>query len=334
MKLNKTLTTFASLVVAGGLALSAHSKTFRVAMGDGGGGSQEYGAIKLNEKFSELTNGKYKLKLFGSSQLGSEQETVNDVAAGTLDFSILAANNLSPFAPKLGVVSLPYIFTSLDQAETITQGPIGKEIIQSVLEDANVRIVAWTYAGFRRFTNSKKPVTKPSDLKGLVVRVPKNKIMIETYKAWGINPTPMAWSEVPTALQQAVVDGQDLSYSGIYSMKFHEYQKHLTEINYLLLMEPIIMSESAYKKLSASEKDALAKAGDYASKESAAYLRKNEARIKGILGKHLKIAMPANNEKEWINLAVSKVWPQFYEEVGGKSFVNKVLKAVGRDPVK
>ncbi|WP_289460437.1 TRAP transporter substrate-binding protein DctP, partial [Klebsiella pneumoniae] len=87
---------------------------------------------------------------------------------------------------------------SAEEAKILTTGPLSKELTANTIRDAKVRIVGWTYTGFRVLTNSKKPVTTLEDLKGLKIRVPKNEIMIATYQAWGINPVPMAWSETFT----------------------------------------------------------------------------------------------------------------------------------------
>ena len=216
---------FVTLTLMIALSCPASAKTWKIAVGDSGGSPQEQTGLKFAEVLERETKGKYKATLFLNGQLGSEQDTVNDCAMGTLDFSLLAINNVTPFSPTVGSLSLPYVIQSLEEAEKITQGPIGEELTANTLRDAGVRIIAWTYTGFRVLTNSKKPVRTLEDLKGLVVRVPKNAIMIDTYKSWGINPTPMAWSETFTALQQKVVDGQDNPYMTVYAMKFYEIMK-------------------------------------------------------------------------------------------------------------
>ncbi|MFA0350324.1 TRAP transporter substrate-binding protein, partial [Vibrio sp. 10N.222.55.C6] len=131
---------------------------------------------------------------------------------GLLDFSVLAINNVTPFSPTVGLLTMPYVIQSAEEAVLLTQGQVGQDLVDNTIRDAGVRIVGWAYSGFRVLTNSKKPVASPEDLKGLVIRVPRNEIMIASYQAWGVNPTPMAWSETFTGLQQGVVDGQDNPY--------------------------------------------------------------------------------------------------------------------------
>ena len=189
-------------VAALALAVPAAATEYRVAVGDGAGGTQEALGLAFIAALEEQSGGEMTGKLFLNGQLGDEQDTVTAAATGTLDFSILAINNITPFSPSVGTLTLPYVILSQDDAEAITQGEVGQQMIDQTIEDAGVRIIGWGYSGFRVLTNSKKPVSTVEDLQGLVVRVPKNEIMIATYKAWGINPTPMAWSETFTGLQQ------------------------------------------------------------------------------------------------------------------------------------
>ncbi|WPC06004.1 TRAP transporter substrate-binding protein [Pseudomonas benzenivorans] len=309
------------------------AKTFRVAVGDAAGGTQHELGLKFAEEFKARTGGQHDAKLFLNGQLGSEEDTINNAAMGTLDFSILAINNVTPFSPSVGVLTLPYMIQSLDDAKTLTQSEIGQGLIDNTVRDAGVRIIGWAYSGFRVLTNSKQPVTRVEDLQGLQIRVPKNEIMIDTYRAWGINPTPMAWSETFTGLQLKVVDGQDNPYITVAAMKFDEVQKYVTNIRYLFSIEPLVVSESVFQEQSAEVQQAILEAGKAATAHSEAWLVAQEGKIKQELtAKGMLIADPANGEQEWIELAVSKVWPKYYDQLG-KDQLNTALKALGRDPI-
>jgi len=313
------------------VADEAAAKSFKVAVGDAHGSAQHELGTKFAEEFKARTNGKHKVKLFLNGQLGSEQDTVNEAAIGTLDFSILAVNNITPFSPTVGVFSLPYVILSLDEAVKLTQGEVGKELVENTIRDAGVRIIGWTYTGFRVLTNSKKPIKTLADLKGMVIRVPKNEIMIESYKAWGINPTPMAWSETFTALQQKVVDGQDNPYLTVHSMKFYEVQKYVTNVRYIFSIEPLIVSESVFQDQKEDVQKAILEAGMAATKHSEQFLRDSEASIKkDLIAKGMEISDPADGEKEWIDKATKAVWPKFYDSIGGKDKLDRVLKILGR----
>lgn len=322
------------LAVSALLTTNVMAANFKMAIGDGEGSAQEALGQKFAELFTEKTNNKHKVNLFLNGQLGGEQETVNATAMGVLDFSVVASNNLAPFSPSVGILSLPYIFENLDQAAKTVQGPIGEELTQNTIRDTGVRILGWTFSGFRVLSNSKKPITQLSDLDGMIVRVPKNEIMIDTYKAWGINPTPMAWNETFTALQQRVVDGQDTPYTTIYAMKFGEVQKYITDLHYIFLLEPLVVSESIFQDQSQQTQMAMIEAGKEATAYSLEWLKSTEVSIKKeLVDKYGMELLTLTDEDKWAKAAQDKVWPKFYESVGGKDKINDLLTYLGRDNI-
>ena len=328
------ITTVLSLTAGLMFSASTLAANWNIAVGDGGGSAQEALGLKFIEQLEANTGNKHSAKLFLNGQLGSEQDTVNDAAIGTLDFSILASNNLAPFSPTLGILSLPYIFENLDQAVQTVEGPIAAELIENTIRDSGVRIIGWTYSGFRVLSNSKRPIQKLADLDGVVVRVPKNEIMIDTYKSWGNNPTPMAWSETFTALQQGVVDGQDTPYTTIYAMKFGEVQKYISDLHYLFLLEPLIISESLFQDQNEETQKAILAAGESATDYSLSWLKEKETIIKEeLVSKYGMQIDTLQDEAEWAKKAQEAVWPKFYESVGGKDKVNALLTSLGRDKI-
>jgi len=332
LKRAKTITTvFAAtaLLMMGNSIATA--KTYKMAIGDAQGGTQYAMSEKFSQLFNEKTDGKHKVSMFPNGQLGSEQDTINDASMGTLDFSTLAINNLTPFSPSVGVLTLPYVILGLDDAVKLTRGDVGKELIENTIRDSGVRIVAWAYSGFRVLTNSKKPVSTVEDLKGLIIRVPKNEIMIACYQAWGSNPTPMAWSETFTALQQKVVDGQDNPFITVSAMKFYEVQKYVTTIRYIFSLEPLVISESVFQGLKPELQTAVLEAGQEATLFSEQYLKDSEEAImKDLQAKGMVITAPADDEKEWIEKATTTVWPKYYDSIGGKEKLDHVLNVLGR----
>lgn len=321
----------AMCLMLGGAAFAGE---YRIAVGDGAGGTQEALGKAFVAALEKESGGAMTGKLFVNGQLGDEQDTVTAAATGTLDFSILAINNITPFSPSVGTLTLPYVILSQDDAEKVTQGEVGLQMVEQTIEDAGVRIIGWGYSGFRVLTNSKKPVSTVADLQGLVIRVPKNEIMIETYKSWGINPTPMAWGETFAALQQKVVDGQDNPYMTVNAMKFYEVQKYITDLRYIFSIEPLIISEALFESLSEEEQQHVLAAGEAATHASAAFLREQESKIReDLVARGMEITKPADDEKEFMDLATKNVWPKFYDQIGGVEVLNGVLASLGRDPV-
>ena len=323
-----------SALMLAGTALPGHAQTaFRIALGDAAGSAQDELAKAFVEELETRTDGDYTAELFLNGQLGDEQATVNDAAMGLLDMSILAINNVTPFSPTVGLFTLPYVIQGVDDAEKLVNSDLAQELIDNTVRDAGVRILGWSYTGCRVLTNSKKPVKTVEDLQGLVIRVPKNEIMISSYNAWGINPTPMAWSETFTALQQGVVDGQDNPYLTVNAMKFYEVQKYITDICYVFSLEPLVVSEGLFQSQPPEVQEAMLAAGKAATEHSAQFLRDSEASIKeSLVSEHgMEIDEPADNEQEWIDKAIKAVWPAHYDSIGGKEKLDQALEILGRD---
>ena len=316
-----------------GIALAScegsSSKSWNIAVGDGGGSTQEALGKRFAELVRERTAGEYDITLFVNGQLGSEQATVVDASMGTLDFAIVGSNNLAPFSPTLSVLSLPYVFENSDQTRRVIEGPIARKLAENTLRDANVRILAWTYSGFRVLTNSRRPVTAIGDLEGLIIRVPKNEVMIENYRSWGINPTPLAWSETFPALQQKVVDGQDSPILAIRSMKFGEIQQYLTQLHYMFQLEPLIVSESLFRQLPTEVQGILVEAGIEATTYSFNWLQQQEQEARNELTEQYGMQIDVlTDEDEWARRARERVWPKFYDQVGGKGAVDELLRTI------
>lgn len=314
-------------------SVGSMAATWKMAIGDAAGGAQYELGEKFAQEVAERTDGKVTINLFPNGQLGSEQDTINNASMGMLDLSILAINNITPFSPTVGVLTLPYVIHNAEEAKLLTQGEVGQELAENTIRDAGVRILGWAYSGCRRLSNSVRPVASPKDLDGLVIRVPKNEIMISSYQAWGVNPNPLAWSETFTALQQGVVHGQDNPYITIDAMKFYEVQNHITDSCYVFSLEPLVMGEGAFQSLDADMQATVIEAGKAATEHSYNYLNEQEEGIKKrLVEEHgMTITQPANDEKEWIEQA-SSIWPKFYKSIGGKDKLDEVLAALGREP--
>lgn len=285
-------------------------------------------ADKFKELCEKYSGGKIKVNVYGGAQLGSEEDNVQGCSTNMIQMTTLAVNNLTPTAKVVGFMTLPYAFPKIEDAYKLFKNPFMDEVNKTVISQANVRAVSWLVGGYRVFTNSKKEVRTPDDLQGLKVRVPKNKIMISSYKAWGVNPVPMGWTETFNALQQKVVDGQDNPHIVNAASKFYEVQKYITNIHYILWTGPNIISETFFKKLPADLQKAVVKAAQESAKYEWDFVAKKEAAaLKECLDHGMKMIDPADGEKEWIKRART-IWPEMYADIGGKEFVDKAVAVI------
>ena len=240
--------------------------------------------------------------------------------------------NLVPFEKKLGLLTLPYLFANLNEVVAGTNGAPA-ELLNKYATEAGFRILTWTYTGFRFISNDKHPITKLSDMKGLKFRVPQSAVMIATYKAFGAIPSLIPWSMTFNALQSGDVDGQCYGYIGFRAMKFNEAnQRYLTEVHYTYHLQPLVISERVFEKLTPEVRQILIDAGKYAQEKSLLFqVEQAEASKRELVAGGLKVSQ-LEDEEQWKKVAIEKVWPEMADFVGGKDAINEYLKACGKQP--
>ena len=223
------------------------------------------GATVFGEQLDKLTNGKYTVKQFPANALGGEREMVEGAQIGTVDVVITSTGPVGNFVPDTLITDIPFLFKNYEHAHAVLDGPIGQEILDKFPEHDLIGLV-WTENGFRNLTNSKHAVKEPEDAAGLKIRTMENPVHMEAFSKIGILPTPMAFPELFTALQQGTVDGQENPIGVIVSAKFSEVQKYLSLTNHVYSPAVIIVSPSVWDGLSDEEKAAFKEAGKAAAK--------------------------------------------------------------------
>ena len=223
------------------------------------------GATVFGEQLDKLTSGKYTVKQFPANALGGEREMVEGAQIGTVDVVITSTGPVGNFVPDTLITDIPFLFKNYEHAHAVLDGPIGQEILDKFPEHDLIGLV-WTENGFRNLTNSKHAVKEPEDAAGLKIRTMENPVHMEAFSKIGILPTPMAFPELFTALQQGTVDGQENPIGVIVSAKFSEVQKYLSLTNHVYSPAVIIVSPSVWDGLSDEEKAAFKEAGKAAAK--------------------------------------------------------------------
>ena len=221
------------------------------------------------------TGGRYKIQNFYAGALGAERESVEAVQLGTLDMVMTSTGPLPNFVPEVAILDIPFLFRDYAHARAVLDGPIGQDLLAK-FEAKGLKALAWGENGFRHMTNSKRAVQGPGDLNGLKLRTMENPIHIQAYKGFGIIPTPMAITEVFTALQQGTVDGQENPLSVIQSQKFDQVQKYLSLTGHVYSPAVILMSKAGFEKLPPADKQHLLDAAKEAVKANRARIDLDE----------------------------------------------------------
>ena len=216
------------------------------------------------------TGGCATVQVFPGETLGTEQEMIEAVQLGALDMTLSGGGALSNVDPLFGATTMPFLFSSFEQAEAALDGPFGDRLKERALAKG-LKVLTFSELGFAQITNSKKPIKSADDLYGLKMRSPKEATLIATFESLGATVTPMPFSEVYLALSQKVVDGQFNPLDAIYENKFHEVQDYLALVNIFYYNTVLSMSKSVWDGLDADTQAILLEGGKAARKAALDY---------------------------------------------------------------
>ncbi|MBW1979740.1 MAG: TRAP transporter substrate-binding protein [Deltaproteobacteria bacterium] len=234
------------------------------------------GAEQFVKLVEQQTDNRFNIRIFPNKQLGSERSLVEQLQIGSIDLVVTSTGPLGGFVPKMSVVDLPFLFRNTTHVDHVLEGPIGRSLLAE-LEKAGIKGLAFWENGFRNLTNNRRPILKPADCRGLVIRTMENEVHLDSFRLLGANPTPMAWGEALTALKQGTIDGQENPINIIYSHGLYDFQKYLALTAHFYSPALLLMNLKKYQSLSPEDRQAFLSAAAAAGKMEKAYIRKNEA---------------------------------------------------------
>jgi tripartite ATP-independent transporter DctP family solute receptor len=260
--MKRSLITLALLAV--GMVSAQAQTTIKIGYATSATSHYGVGTTAFCDDIEKGTQGRYKCQQFPSSALGGEREMIEAVQLGTLDFVNTSTGPVGNFVPEVKIVDIPFLFRDYDHARKVMDGPIGQDILTKFPSKGLIAL-SWTENGFRHMTNNKRAINKPEDASGLKMRTMENKVHMDGYRAFGIQPTPMAFPEVFGALQQGTVDGQENPIPVILASKFSQVQKHLSLTGHVYSPALIITSPRFMNKLSEADKKVFYEAAKHAT---------------------------------------------------------------------
>ncbi len=285
------------------------------------------GLVKFKEIVEEKTGGQVTVEIFPNGTLGSERDMIEGLQMGSIDIVVTSTGPVINFVPEMGVVDLPFIFSNTEHAYKVLDGEVGQELLQK-FDDIGIKGMAFWENGFRHLTNSKRPVESVEDIKGLKIRTMENEVHQEAFKTLGAIPTPMAWGEVFTALQQGTIDGQENPIPIIYTMNIYEVQKYLALTGHFYSPALLLMSQKTFDKLTPEQQEICASAAI----EAAAYERQKineqtEEQLSLLEEKGMVITRPDVQALREATMAV-------YEKYEGKFGKDRIQRILDADPNK
>ncbi len=239
-----------ALGIAVALAFAAPASAEEIVIGTNGkpGNPRVTAAEMFGELLAQESRGAHTVKVAHSATLGDDRQMLKSVRLGTMHITVNSDGPVAEIVPELNAFGLPYLFSSLPQAWEVLDGPIG-DGIAAELEGKGYVVLGWWDNGIRKITHTSKPIATPDDIKGMKIRTPQSQVTIDAFTALGANPAPLAFSELPAALQSGVFEGQENPLANIYSSKLHELTPYIALSNHKYEMAPVLASKRWWDRL-------------------------------------------------------------------------------------
>jgi tripartite ATP-independent transporter DctP family solute receptor len=252
----QTLLALAAATLAFPLAAQAQVTKLTLGHGAAPGNPRHEAAVKFAEALKAKSGGRIEVQVAPSAQLGDDAAMVTALRTGALDMSANSQGAVANAVPEYAAYGMPFLFSSAGQAFKLLDGPLGKELSDKSAEKGLVVLGYWDN-GIRHMTNSKRPITKVEDMKGLKMRTPPDTVLVDIMQSLGAEAQQIKFAELYVALQQGVVDGQENPLMNIHASKLYEVQKHLALTSHQFQMTPFLMSKRSWDKLSEADRKAV-----------------------------------------------------------------------------
>ena len=271
---------------------------------------------KFKEEVDKNSNGQIEVSLHPNGELGGDREMIEAVQIGSLDGVISSSAVLGNFTSLVNVLDFPFLFRDQDHAYKVLDGEIGDEIAAAI-EGSGLKLIAWPENGFRNITNSQRPIKSLEDIKDLKIRTQENKVIVDSFTEYGASPTPMSFTEVFSALQQGVVDGQENPLSIVVSSKLYEVQKYLTISNHLYGAAPFTMNKELFDGLSPELQKVIQDAAYLARDHQRQYIADMDAEfLKEIEAQGMEIVQSEDFDRKGFEEASEEIYKKYEKEYG------------------
>ncbi len=273
------------------------------------------GAQKFSDLVAQKSSGKIKVTLFPGAVLGSDQQNMSAVRGGTLDFASMSPAILAGLNKELMILEFPFLFNNAQEVYAVSDGPVGTRLMNNLSAHGIMGLGIWDL-GFRNVTNSKRPITKAEDLQGLKLRVISSPIYIELFNTLGVNPVPMSFGDVYTALEQKTIDGQENPVGVIENSKFAEVQKYMSMTRHVYTGMLFLMSKKTWDSMSATEHEIISEAAREAKDEQRKLSQTKETQSIEDLKKTMQVNELTPAEIARLRQKTQPVVEKFTREVG------------------
>ncbi|RKL65569.1 ABC transporter substrate-binding protein [Salipaludibacillus neizhouensis] len=301
--------------------------TIRAGIGLNNEHPQYKGLEKFKEIVEEETDGAIHVETYHSGQLGDDRTMMEALQLGSQEVTVPSTAPIANFVSDFSIFDFPFLFPNSEVADEVLDGEVGQKFLDK-LDDQNLKGLAYWENGFRDLTNSEKEVASVDDFEGLTIRTMENDLHLDAFRAMGANPTPMAFTELFTALQQGTVDGQENPFATIYLEGFYEVQDYVSDTHHIYSPFVFLMSKSFYDTLPEDYQEVV----DNAALEAGKYQRElnreaNDEYLDSLVEEGMTFTEISDEAREEMRLAIEPVVEEYAAELD-QDLVNEVYQAI------
>lgn len=206
------------------------------------------------EELESAAPGEFRVQYYPNHQLGDDTAMLQAMQFGTMDAGVITGTQVGTLEASFQLNDLPFLYANDEQAHRVLDGEVGQTLLAN-LDAKGIVGLGFPEAGFRHTINNERPIRTPEDFKGVKLRVQPSDLFIDSFRAIGANPVPMAWSDVFTAVQQGTVDGLEIPLPVIFANKYPEVTDYLSLTSHTYNALALLMSKQTFNKLSAGQQD-------------------------------------------------------------------------------
>ncbi|PRO66303.1 TRAP transporter substrate-binding protein [Alkalicoccus urumqiensis] len=303
------------------------SHTIRGGIGLNSDHPQYQGLLEFKEIVESETDGDIFVETYHSGQLGDDRSMMEALQLGSQEVTIPSTAPIANFVNEFSVFDFPFLFPDSETADQVLDGEVGQELLD-MLDDQNMVGLAYWENGFRDLTNSEREVASMEDFDGLTIRTMENDLHLDAFRELGANPTPMAFTELFTAMQQGTVDGQENPYATIYLEGFYEVQDYVSDTHHIYSPFVFLVSKQFYDGLPEDYQqivsDAAVEAGEF---QREANREANDQYLQDLQDEGMTFTEISDEARQEMQDAVQPVIDEYSGEIG-QDLVDRVYQAI------
>jgi tripartite ATP-independent transporter DctP family solute receptor len=312
-----------AMIILGMACSSGRGKTFLIRIGQSMNPDEpQVRAMRLfKDVVEERAAGKIRVEIYPNNQLGNQRDVTEGIQLGTVQMSSISAG-IAGFVPEVNIFELPFLFENRDHFYAVLDSEIG-ESLKPAFDRRGFHLLGYFDVGVRHIMTVNRPIHSIDDLKGLKIRTMENPVHLDTFRAFGASPIPMAYAELYTALEQRIIDGAEAANTNYYAQKFYEPAPYWAQIGWIHLVEYVIISRYFFERLPPELKRIIEDAASaMIATERKWYRDDDDERLARLKEKGVQITYP---DKGPFRQASWKVYRKWADKIGGMDLINKIL---------